>query len=58
MKVRILRDVPGYVDHRDMREGHEVVVPVGTGVSLIADGYAELIRETPAQRRSKRTEDS
>lgn len=54
MKVRILRHVPGTVDHRYMCAGDEVTVPVGTGVSLIADGYAELIRETPAERRTTR----
>lgn len=60
MRIRITRTVPGYVDNTvfvqgDERETHEV-----TAVSLIEDGYAELMeraigRATPAERREVST---
>lgn len=51
MKVHITRNVPGYTDMRALAKGDIVELPQGLAVSLVNDGYAEVVRENPAEKR-------
>jgi len=55
MRIRIVKTVPGYVCGRSCNPGDEVTVPAGVAVSLVADGYAEVIRGVPAEQRETAT---
>lgn len=51
MKIRITRNVPGLTNMRALVAGDEVDMPSGLAVSLCRDGYAEPVREIPADTR-------
>jgi len=51
LRIRILRTVPGYVDMRPMVAGSEYDTHEVTALSLIADGYAEPVRQVAADSR-------
>ncbi|MDG4826024.1 hypothetical protein O7635_29595 [Asanoa sp. WMMD1127] len=57
MRIRILFPVPGLLLGRILVPGDEIEVEPTTAVSLMEDGYAEMIgpaavgRATPAERR-------
>lgn len=57
MRIRITRTVPGLTGGRVMHAGNEYDTDLTVAISLMEDGYAEMIgppatgRATPAERR-------
>lgn len=51
MMIHVTRSVPGLTENQHLAAGTRVDLSAGLAISLIQDGYAEAIAETPAERR-------
>lgn len=55
MRVYVIRTVPGLTEQKHLTAGTRVELSDGLAISLIQDGYAEVVAETPAERREVAT---